>query len=333
LNRIYLQMEEVKSKVDSFIRKVVDEKGRPETLYKAARHIIEAGGKRLRPYLVCKTCGLVGGVEEQAVPAAATVELLHTFTLIHDDIMDQDTVRRGVETVHKKWNLSTAIIAGDLLFAKVFEVLGMVGLSDLYSCEVKLSILQLLTEAAILICEGQALDMEFEMLSEVSESEYMEMISRKTAALFEVSAKVGGVVGGASDDQLERLGDFGRNAGLAFQIVDDVLGLTADEEELGKPIGSDIREGKKTIIVIHALRNSSEREKAKILEVLGDKKASRHKIGEVIALLKSLGSIEYAMNKAKDYAIKAKSTLQAFRDCREKEDLLSLVDLIVLRRR
>lgn len=333
MNSIYLQMEEVKSKVDSFIRKVVDEKGRPETLYKAARHIIEAGGKRLRPYLVCKTCGLVGGVEEHAIPAAATVELLHTFTLIHDDIMDQDTVRRGVETVHKKWNLPTAIIAGDLLFAKVFEVLGTVDSPDLYSCTVKLSILRLLTEAAILICEGQALDMEFEILSEVSEDDYMEMISRKTAALFEVSAKVGGVVGGASEDQLEILGDFGRNAGLAFQIVDDVLGLTADEEELGKPIGSDIREGKKTIIVIHALRNSSEEEKGKILEVLGDNKASRHKIREVIDLLKSLGSIEYAMNKAKDYAMKAKSALQAFKSCREKRDLLSLVDLIVLRRR
>ena len=331
MNGVYLQMDEIKSKVDSFIKGVMNRRGKPETLYKAARHIIEAGGKRLRPYLVCKACGLVGGVEEHAIPAAGTVELLHTFTLIHDDIMDRDTVRRGVETVHENWDVPTAIIAGDLLFAKVFEVIGVV--SDLYSCRVKLSMLRLLTEAAIRICEGQALDMEFETLSEIGEEEYIDMISRKNAALFEASAKIGGVVGGASESQLESLGDFGRNAGLAFQIVDDVLGLTAEEKELGKPVGSDIREGKKTIITIHALKNSSEKEKGKIMESLGDRRAPRHKIREVIDLLKSLGSIEYAIGKAKEYAVKAKSALKVFNDCREKEDLINLVDLIVLRRR
>jgi len=333
VNEIYLQMKEVGRKVDKFIVELVDGEGRPEVLYRAAKHIINAGGKRLRPYLVCKTCSLVGGRVDDAIPAAASIEILHTFTMIHDDIMDQDSIRRGVETVHKKWGVPIAIMAGDLLFAEVFKILYVVNNSEVYSPDVRLNILRFLVEATIRICEGQALDMEFEHIEEVKERDYLEMISRKTASLLEASTKVGGLIGGATKDQLNKLGEFGWNAGMAFQIIDDVLGLTADERELGKPVGSDIREGKKTIIIIHALQYASEVERRKILKSLGDKEAPQESISELIEILKSLGSIKYAMDKASEYASKAKNALRIFDESPDREDLLRIVDLIVTRRR
>ncbi|MFQ5999489.1 MAG: polyprenyl synthetase family protein, partial [Candidatus Bathyarchaeia archaeon] len=263
---------------------------------------------------------------------AAALELLHTFTLIHDDIIDEDEKRRGLSTVHIKWGAPIAIVAGDLLFAKVYETVTKFTNPRRVPPKRILRVLRNISEATIAICEGQILDMTFEHKESVSEEEYFEMIRAKTAALFEISARCGGILGGAKKRQVERLGKFGHYSGIAFQLIDDVLGLTADEKVLGKPVGSDIREGKRTLIIVHALKNASENQRKKILETLGDRSASSERIQEVIDLVSSLGSISYAEEKARNYIEKSKIALKDFPATKDREDLISLADLIIARK-
>jgi geranylgeranyl diphosphate synthase type I len=331
MSRLSSQIAESAEKVNRFIEEVVDIKSDPQLLYRAARHIIDAGGKRLRPFLVLKSCKLVGGREEDAIPTAAALELLHTFTLLHDDIMDKDEKRRGVPTVHKKWGVPIAIVAGDLLFAKVYEAITRFTDPKHVTPKRILQVMKEISEATVTICEGQTLDMIFESKETVSEDEYFEMIQAKTAALFETSARCGGILGGANKRQVDRLGDFGRYAGIAFQVIDDVLGLTADEKVLKKPVGNDIREGKRTLIVVRALEKATENQRKRILEMLGNKDASPEKIRETIELIDSLGSIDYAKEVAEKYIRKAKEALAGFPASEAREDLISLSDLIFAR--
>ena len=328
MSRLSTQISESAQKVNKFIETVVDTETEPKVLYHAARHIIDAGGKRLRPFLVLKTCSLVGGTEQDAIPTASSMEMLHTFTLLHDDIMDQDEKRRGVPSVHTKFGVPIAIVAGDLLFAKVFEAITKNTDHKNVKPQRILQILQELSEATIVLCEGQTRDMLFEDKETVTEAEYFEMIDGKTAALFETSARCGGIIGGASKTQVKRLGEFGRYAGIAFQVIDDILALTADEKVLKKPVGNDIREGKRTLMVVYALKKANKTQRQKILETLGNQKASAEQIKETIVLLHSLGAISYAKKMADKYITKSKKALAKFPECPDKEDLLSLADLI-----
>jgi len=325
------QIAESAEKVNRFIEEVVDLESEPKTLYKAARHIIDAGGKRLRPYLVLKSCKLVGGKEEDAIPTAAALELLHTFTLLHDDIMDKDEKRRGVPTVHNQWGVPIAIVAGDLLFAKVYEAITTFTDSKRVTAKRILQVMKEISEATVTICEGQTLDMMFESKETVSEDEYFEMIRGKTAALFETSARCGGILGGANKSQVEHLGEFGRYSGIAFQLIDDVLALTADEKVLKKPVGNDVREGKRTLIVVHALEKASKDQRKTILETLGNKDASPERIRETVELIDSLGAIDYAKEVAEKYIERAKEALASFPASEDREDLISLSDLIFAR--
>jgi geranylgeranyl diphosphate synthase, type I len=328
MSRLSSEIVDSAKKVDSFIKEVVDIDAEPQTLYRASRQIIDAGGKRLRPFVVLKSCRLVNGRDEDAIPTAAALELLHTFTLIHDDIMDQDEKRRGVTTVHTQWGVPIAIVAGDLLFAKVYE--SVTSYTDTKSVKPKriLQVMKELSEATIILCEGQTRDMMFEDKETVSEEEYLEMIQGKTAALFEASARCGGILGGGTKKQVDRLGKFGHFSGMAFQIIDDVLALTADEKVLKKPVGNDIREGKRTLMVVYALKKAKAAQRQKILETLGNQNATPEQIQETIKLIDSLGAIRYAKNLAEKYINKAKKALSVFPDSDDKEDLLSLSDLI-----
>ena len=330
--RLLSQLAETAEKVNQFIDEVVGLESEPTLLYQAARHIIDAGGKRLRPYLVLKSCKLVGGREEDALPTAAALELLHTFTLIHDDIIDEDEKRRNLPTVHVEWGMPTAIVTGDLLFAKVYEAITRFTDPRRVSPKRILQVLKSVSEATVTICEGQILDMIFEHKETVSEDQYFRMIQAKTAALFETSATCGGILGGGKKREVERLGKYGYYAGTGFQVIDDVLGLTADEKALGKPVGSDIREGKRTLIIVHALEHASEIQRKKILETLGNRSASLERIQEVVGLVGSLGSISYAEEKAKKYIEKSKKALASFPASEDREDLISLADLVFARK-
>lgn len=328
--RISSKLSRSAEKVDRYIETLIKPR-RPDILYDAAGHIIRAGGKRLRPYLVLKACELVGGDAEAAIPFAAALEFLHNFTLIHDDIMDNDDLRRGAPTVHSKWGVPIAIASGDLLFAKVYEAIAGSAKPDELSCEKIQACVERVTDAAIAICEGQVLDVSFPHLSAVSEEDYFSMVGGKTAALFKACAEVGAIVGGGSREMVEGLGGFAWNAGIAFQLVDDCLGVTADEEALGKPVGSDLREGKKTLIVIHALSNASPEERERLERVLGSEEAPRSEVESAFELLRGLGSLSYTIEKAEEYAGEAKATLDIFPDSEAKRDLLELVDYFMER--
>lgn len=317
-------------KVDRFIDGLLEPR-KPEALYEASKHLIAAGGKRLRPYLVVKSCELVGGDPESAVPFAAAMELLHNFTLVHDDIMDNDSFRRGSPTVHTVWGEAMAIASGDLLFAKVYQAMVEPAEEGALPFDKVVDCVKRVTEAAIDICEGQALDVSYPNAREVAAEDYISMVGGKTAALFRACAEVGAIMGGGNPDEVAGLGAFAWNAGIAFQIVDDILGVTSEEETLGKPVWSDLREGKKTLIVIHALERAPPSEKAVIGKVLGKNDATAHDIATAIDALRSTGGIDYAKSRAREYAENARANIAMFPESQAKRDLLELVEFFTER--
>ncbi|UCH37552.1 MAG: polyprenyl synthetase family protein [Candidatus Bathyarchaeota archaeon] len=301
---------------------------KPDAIYQASKHLINAGGKRLRPFLTLKTCELVGGRIEDALPIAASIELLHNFTIIHDDIMDNDKKRRGVPTVHVVWGTPLAITAGDMLFAKAYEA----ALSAHNVPPQRLiKAMAIITKATILICEGQTSDMLFEERRNVTEEEYLEMVYKKTAALFEAAAAAGSLIGGCTPSQQTKLSTLARSIGLAFQMVDDVLGLVGTESALGKPVGSDLREGKNTLLIIHALSQADDELRTQILDVLGNKTISEKQLKTMIRTIRSLGAVDYVVAKAKAYTEVAKAQLSIFPSSPSKNVLIDLCDYIISR--
>lgn len=303
---------------------------KPESLEKASLHLIEAGGKRLRPYMTIKACEAVGGRAEDATPFAAAVEFLHNFTLVHDDVMDHDDLRRGKPTVHKAYGMPMAILAGDLLFAKVYDVIIRNRPSGM-SPKRLLESIDKVTEAALILCQGQALDISFPSASDVTVDDYIHMVGAKTSALFRACAQVGALAGGGSDEQVDALGSFAWDAGVAFQIEDDILGVTADEETLGKPVGSDLREGKKTLINIHALENATQEQRKHIDRAFGVEDVSHEDIEAAVETLEEVGSITYAKNVADDHIKRAFKSLDEIPDTPAKDELKTLVEYFVKR--
>ena len=315
--------------VDEFIENILASRN-PENLYQASRYLISAGGKRLRPYLTIKSCEAVGGLTKYAVPFAASLEILHNFTLVHDDVMDNDELRRGKPTVHKEFGAPMAILAGDLLFAKVYQSVLDHAPAHMSSDEV-VAALGKMTDSIILLCEGQALDVSFPQAMDVTEKDYLFMIGGKTSSLFMACAEVGALAGGATKTQITALGKFAWDAGLAFQIVDDILGITANEVKLGKPVGSDIREGKKTLIMIHALANANEEQTSVLKRAVGVENASKEDIEVVVKTLEEIGSIKYAKDEAENYASSAFESIKVIPNGPSKQDLIDLVNYFVQR--
>jgi len=293
----------------------------PEELYRAARHLIEAGGKRLRPSILLLGAQMVQPdiAIDAILPAAVSVELIHNFTLIHDDIMDADTTRRSIETVHTKWGVSEGILAGDVLYAKAFEVLSYTRKEpeDVIKC------LRLLSKACSHICEGQWLDITFENNKNVSEADYLDMVQKKTAVLYAASLAMGGILGAGTEDEVNALWDFGIAMGIGFQIRDDVLDLITPYEVLGKDRASDLIEGKMTLIMIHALKQGI---------MLGPSKlTAEDEIDQAIEALQKAGSIEYAMEKARELLQVGKARLSVIADSEVKSELLTLADYMISR--
>jgi geranylgeranyl diphosphate synthase type II len=220
----------------------------PYTLYEPMRYTLLSGGKRVRPVLAMLACDAVGGNGMDALYAGIAVEILHNFTLIHDDIMDAAPVRRNRATVHVKWNESAAILSGDGMIAIAYQTL--LRSPDLTRLR---ELIEAMNIGIIEVCEGQALDLEFQDCSTIDLSQYFRMIDKKTAKMLELAVKVGGIIGNGSGTQIEALCEYARTAGIAFQVQDDWLDIAADASKLGKTIGGDILEGKKTYLIIKAL--------------------------------------------------------------------------------
>lgn len=294
----------------------------PDELYHAMRHLLDAGGKRLRPSALLLAAEATGGKPENVLPAAVAIELIHNFTLIHDDIMDEAELRRGLTTVHKKWGVPRAIIAGDALYSKAFEILSCAKSEPSQIVES----LELMSKTCTDICEGQWMDMNFQTRKDVTEAEYMRMVEKKTSVLFSTSTKIGAILSGANRDASRALWDFGRLAGVGFQIYDDVIDLITPEEILGKAQGGDIIEGKRTLIVIHALS------KGVAIEALGKSNATKSEVSAALTALKDSGSIDYAMNKAVNFVDEGKAALKVLPDSEAKNILVVLADYMIERK-
>lgn len=300
----------------------------PNNLCEASVYLTKAGGKMLRPALTLITSEAVGGSSENALKSAAAIELIHTFSLIHDDIMDDDDMRRGMPSVHKVWGENLAILAGDTLFSKAFEII-MSSNQEANTPDQINKTLATLADACVKICEGQASDMSFEDRFDVSEDEYMDMIFKKTGALIAAATKAGAIMGGASDEVIDAMYEYGRLIGLAFQIQDDYLDLVSDEETLGKPIGSDIAKGKMTVIAINGLANCDDSNR--LLEILKNSKNTQEDVVEAIDILDKCGSIEYARNLAQENVMKAREILEILPDSSNKQILTEIANFVLER--
>jgi geranylgeranyl diphosphate synthase, type II len=237
----------------------------PDELYDPVRYILSIGGKRMRPALTLMACSLFNEVFHPALKPALAIEVFHNFTLLHDDIMDNSSMRRGQATVHIKWNTNTAILSGDVMSILSFQILSETDEDHLKE------LMQLFTRTATEVCEGQQLDMNFESISKVSTIDYMEMIRLKTAVLVACSLKAGAISGGADTLEADLLYEFGRNLGMAFQLRDDFLDVFGDQEKFGKKIGNDIVTGKKTFLLIKALEIADGDERKKLIKLINDR--------------------------------------------------------------
>lgn len=233
----------------------------PDTLYEPCRYLLKLGGKRIRPVLCLMANELMGDIHEDAWHAGAAIELFHNFTLIHDDIMDKAPLRRGFPTIHEKYGLATGILSGDVMSIFAYQQLANIK-------QPLTSILQLFNRTAIEVCEGQQYDMDFESRNNVSIDEYIHMITLKTSVLLACSLKMGGMLGGATDGNTDRLYSFGKNLGIAFQLRDDYLDAFGDTEKLGKQNGGDIKANKKTYLLLKALENANTTQKQTIENLL-----------------------------------------------------------------
>lgn len=244
--------------IDDAVRKLFDDirfTENPAGLYDPLRYMISIGGKRIRPRLCLTSYSLFrDGFNEGVLEPAAALEVFHTFTLIHDDIMDRSPLRRGMPTVWKKWNEDTAILSGDVMLIDAYKRIAKA------PAEVAGAVTELFSKTAAEVCEGQQYDMEFETQREVPMSEYEKMIGLKTAVLLACSAKMGAVLAGASEKECEALYDYGYQLGMAFQVADDYLDAFGDEKIFGKPIGGDILNKKKSWLTVRALEKTGDKE-------------------------------------------------------------------------
>lgn len=302
--------------------------GNPRALYEPIAYAMHQGGKRLRPLLTMLACDLFGGDTEKALYPALAVEVFHNFTLVHDDIMDKAPLRRGKETVYKKWNSDIAILSGDTMFAMAYQ----------YTLKTDTplipAILQVFSKAAIEVCEGQQMDMEFETDSKVTLSDYLDMIRLKTAVLLGASLEIGALAAQAEPEEVKRIYDFGIALGMAFQLKDDLLDVYGNQTDFGKVSGGDIAANKKTFLVLKAFEIADKNEH-QLLTALYDSKnpiTKPEKIKAVKAIFEKLEikqAVEAAMEAYYQQAIQFLREINAPED--KKEDLASFANFLYKR--
>ena len=312
--------------VNKFLRKELN--GDPKQLYDAASHLIIHGGKRLRPYLVLKSCQMLGGKQSDAISAASAVEMIHNFTLVHDDIMDNDEMRHGVTTTHKKFDIPLAILAGDVLYSKAYNTISSKSkLSSNYTTQ----LVSKLSKACIEICEGQVNDIKFAENKKIpTEKEYIKMIEKKTAVLFEVSCAMGAICAKRKQKDVKNLSVFGRNLGIAFQITDDLIGIIGDSKITKKPVGNDIREGKKSLPIILAIKKARGQNRTKIMRVFGNSGASKQQINLAVNVIRSLGVEKEVRDVALKYAQRAEKSISSYTGS-AKNEMAGLLNFVTKR--
>lgn len=291
----------------------------PGELYDPVRYVLEGGGKHFRPILLLLAGECFGVAHEQSLPAALAVEVFHNFTLVHDDIMDHARERRGRPTVHVEWDESTAILTGDFLMALSYDLLARLPADRLPE------LLRVYYEMVAHLCEGQALDKAFEDRSSVSVSAYLDMIDRKTGALLRACLQMGGILGGASTRQQETLRTIGTNLGRAFQVQDDLLDLTADDDRWGKAIGGDLVEAKKTFLLLSALERADGQDQAWFTHIIDQRGLEPERVEEARTRMDRLGVLRQAKDAVISYSGAALTCTNTLPDGAARESLKWLI--------
>jgi len=296
----------------------------PATLYEPNNYFLQLGGKRVRPVLCVMGSELFGDINPEAWEVATAIELFHNFTLIHDDIMDKAPLRRGMQTVHTKYNESTAILAGDVMLVTAYDYINRIGTEHLPA------VLGLFNRTAREVCEGQQMDMDFENRSEVTVEAYLHMIELKTSVLIAAALKMGAILSGAGERNLELIYSFGLKLGLAFQVQDDYLDAFGDPSKFGKQVGGDILANKKTFLLIHALEACNERQRLELDRWLAGNEPG--KVEGVLKLFRECGVDAWALelkNKFLDEAWKHLDDIAV--QSHRKEPLTKLAQFLVQR--
>jgi len=292
-----------------------------QAITEIGEYLRAGGGKRIRPALLLLAAKLLDYRGRGAVRLGAVVEIIHTATLVHDDIIDEAKTRRGRPAANTQWGNSKCVLAGDWLYMQAFKIAVQ---------ERNFRILDTLIELTQQMVEGELLQME-KLGKLITLDEHFDLIFRKTACLFSVCMRLGAILGGATEEQEAALGAYGHDLGMAFQIVDDVLDLTASEDVLGKPVASDLREGKVTMAVIHALERCTLEERAHIEKVMQDRAFNGVTHGDILQILHRYGSLEAANSRAAQYADSARQALGSFPESEIKRALLWAPDFVVAR--
>jgi octaprenyl-diphosphate synthase len=292
------------------------------TITEIGQYLQEGGGKRLRPALVLLASRLCGYEGMAAVRLGAVVEMIHTATLVHDDVIDQADTRRGRPSTNSRWGNTMSVLAGDWLYMQAFNVA---------LAERNFRILDVLIRLTQVMVEGELLQLTSLRKATVSEEGYLELAYRKTACLFSACLRLGALLGGNNEVQEMQLGSYGINLGMAFQLIDDMLDFTSSEEILGKPIGNDMREGKMTLPLIYLLQRCSPGEARKVSLMLEEEGFQPGQFGEILDLIEHYGALQAAREKAQDFSDKARTFLEGFPDSAYKDALHSLPDFILER--
>jgi octaprenyl-diphosphate synthase len=289
---------------------------------KVGEYVLASGGKRIRPALLLLAAKLCGYQGDRHVPLASVIEFIHTATLLHDDVVDNANLRRGIASANTLWGNEASVLVGDFLFSKSFSL--MVADGDL-------EILKILSNATTMIAEGEVLQLVCTSDLDITDERYIEVVKCKTAILLAAACQAGGVLGNASPACKAALSDFGMELGIAFQLIDDTLDYTASEEQFGKSIGHDLEEGKITLPLIRTLKRCSVDERRQIADVVEKEILDKEDFKAVFDLVKKYGGIDYTIATAKTYIDSAKMRLDIFGDSPGKSALLELADYIVTR--
>ena len=299
----------------------------PIELYEPIRYIMSLGGKRFRPLLTLLAASIYSDHWENAVKPAMAVEVFHNFTLMHDDIMDQAPLRRGKPTVHEKWNANTAILSGDVMLIRAYDLLLDIPAEKLRR------VLERFNKTAAEVCEGQQLDMNFETRWDVTEEEYLGMIRLKTSVLLGFALELGGIIGGADEESIQLLYSAGENMGIGFQLKDDLLDVYGDPDKFGKQVGGDIISNKKTFLLIEALSKADHDAKTELDKWIGlETFDKQEKVAGVTAIYEKLGIRAFTEQKIQEYFTKGLSSLHALKiDEERKQPLLQFAEQLVER--
>ena len=293
-----------------------------EAVTTISRYLQAGGGKRLRPILVLLSSKLAGNTSDGSIRMAAVVEMIHTATLVHDDVIDIAKTRRGRPSSNAIWGNHTCVLAGDWLYMQAFQIALR---------ERNFRVLDLLISLTQMMVEGELLQLERIGKIDISEADYMELVDRKTASLFSACARLGSTMGGAEEAMETRLGEFAWNLGIAFQLVDDVLDFTSREAVLGKPVGSDLREGKVTLPLIYALESASSEERQLVECVLKDGNYDRVPFSKILKLIERHQGFARAKERAESFTEKARAIIAEFPDSPYQRALAALTELITER--